>query len=73
MSKYVKIKSKSYLTNHSFPHGVIPDMLIYCGKVLKVDRDFREYLYVEGNQWTWDKDMVIEIFNSVENKLMKNE
>ena len=73
MSKYVRIKNKSYLTNHSFPHGVIPDMLFYCGKLLKVDRDFGDYLYVEGNQWTWDKDMVIEIFNSVGNKLIKNE
>ena len=35
--------------------------------------DFGEYLYVEGNQWTWDKDMVIETFNGAESKLMKNE
>lgn len=73
MSKYVKIKSESYLTENTFPHGVISDMLSYCGKVFKVNKDFGEYLYVEGNQWTWDKDMVIEIFNSAENKLMKNE
>lgn len=73
MSKYVRIKSISYLTNHIFPHGVISDMLSYCGKVFRVKKDLGDYLYVEGNQWTWDKDMVIEIFNSVENKLMKNE
>jgi hypothetical protein len=73
MSKYVRIKSRSYLTNHTFPHGVISEMLSYCGKVLKVKHDFGEYLYVEGNLWTWDKDMVMEIFNSVGNKLIKNE
>ena len=73
MSKYVRIKNKSYLTSYTFPHGVHPDMLFYCGKLLKVEKDFGDHLCVEGNQWTWDKDMVIEIFNSVENKLMKNE
>lgn len=73
MSKYVKVKSRKYLTSYSFPHGVHPNMLSYCGKLLKVDKDFGEYIYVEGNQWTWDKDMVIEIFSSVENKLIKNE
>lgn len=59
MSKYVRIKSRDYLTEKIFPHGVSPDMLFYCGKLLKVNKDFGEYLYVEGNQWTWDKDMVI--------------
>ncbi len=73
MNKYVRIKSRSYLTKNTFPHGVHPDMLFYCEKILKVHMDFGEYLYVEGNQWTWDKDMVIETFNGAESKLMKNE
>jgi hypothetical protein len=73
MSKYVKIKSKSYLTNYTFPHGVHPDMLFYCGKTLRVKKNCGTYFFLEGNQWTWDKDMVMEIFNGVENKLIKNE
>ena len=73
MSKYVRIKSKSYLTENTFPHGVHPDMLFYCGKTFRVINDFGDYLYVNGNQWTWDKDMVIEIFNGAENRLIKNE
>lgn len=58
--KYVKVKSRKYLNTHNFDHGINPAMFKYCGKVLKIRANCGTYFFLEGNEWIWDKDMVIE-------------
>jgi len=67
--KYVKVKSRKYLNTHDFPHGINPEMYKYCEKVLKISEVGHGYYFLEGNEWIWDKDMVIEkIIITMENE-----
>ena len=58
--KYVIVKSRKYLNTHAFEHGINPAMFKYCGKVLRIRSVGHGYYFLEGNEWIWDKDMVIE-------------
>ncbi len=58
--EYVKVKSRKYLNTHSFYHGINPAMYKYCEKVLKIKKNCGTYFFLEGNEWIWDKDMVIQ-------------
>lgn len=57
--EYVIVKSRKYLNTHAFPHGINPEMLKYCEKVLRIRKNCGTYFFLEGNEWIWDKDMVI--------------
>ena len=57
------------MNTHDFPHGINPEMYKYCEKVLKISEVGHGYYFLEGNEWIWDKDMVIEkIIITMENE-----
>ena len=58
--EYVKIKSRKYLNTHDFDHGINPAMYKYCEKVLRIRSVGNGYYFLEGNEWIWDEDMVIQ-------------